>query len=127
MSGPVIRLSNLTPEDLFVLLTNVRRVFQGGGSEPLPDEALQAFMLHCSDRIGDAYFRTPRNTITAFVNLLAVIEQNPGIGWRDLVGTVEIVEDRGEDMGDVAEDAGAVAGSFTRPENDDDDLADFRL
>ena len=64
-------------------------------------------MLHCSDRIGDAYFRTPRNTITAFVNLLAVIEQNPGIGWGDLVGTVEIVEDRGEDMGDIAEDAGA--------------------
>ena len=127
LSGPVIRLSNLTPEDLFVLLANVRRVFQGGGSEPLPDEALQAFMLHCSNRIGDAYFRTPRNTITAFVNLLAVIEQNPGTGWRDLVDTVEIGEDGGDDMGDIGEDGGAVAGTSPQSGNDDDDLADFRL
>ena len=28
LSGPVIRLANLTPEDLFVLLANIRRVMQ---------------------------------------------------------------------------------------------------
>ena len=44
----------------------------------LPDEALTAFMAHCSNRIGDAYFQTPRNTVKAFVNLLSVLEQNPG-------------------------------------------------
>lgn len=89
LSGPVISLSNLTPEELFVLLANIRRVFHSGDqpgerTDPLPDEALHAFMQHCSDRVGDSYFRTPRNTVTAFVDLLAVIEQNPGGpgGWR---------------------------------------------
>ena len=82
----------MTPEDLYVLLTNIRRVFQGDGPEPVPDEALHAFMQHCSDRIGDAYFRTPRNTVTAFVNLLAVIDQNPGTDWRSLVGTIDIAD-----------------------------------
>ncbi|HRM75865.1 MAG TPA: DUF2791 family P-loop domain-containing protein, partial [Paracoccus sp. (in: a-proteobacteria)] len=42
LSGPVIRLTNLTQEDLFVLLCNVRAVMQGDG-ETLPDEALEAF------------------------------------------------------------------------------------
>ena len=84
-SGPVMRLSNLTPEDMFVLLANIRRVMQG--EEPsLPDAALTAFMEHCSDRIGDAYFRTPRNTVTAFVNMLSVLEQNPDVDWQAPAG-----------------------------------------
>ena len=29
LSGPVVRLANLTPEDMYILLTNVRRVMQG--------------------------------------------------------------------------------------------------
>ena len=47
----------------------------------LPEDALHAFMDHCSRRIGEAYFRTPRDTIRAFVQLLAILEQNPGASW----------------------------------------------
>ena len=125
LSGPVIRLSNLTPEDLYVLLTNIRRVFQGDGPEPVPDDALHAFMQHCSDRIGDAYFRTPRNTVTAFVNLLAVIEQNPGTDWRSLVGSTHISADGGDDMGDTDDDSGPI--DATTSQANDNDLARFRL
>lgn len=125
LSGPVIRLSNLTPEDLYVLLTNIRRVFQGDGPVTVPDDALHAFMQHCSDRIGDAYFRTPRNTVTAFVNLLAVIDQNPGTDWRSLVGTIEIAADAGDDMGEVAD--GSSPDDSAAPQADDDELASFRL
>ncbi len=125
LSGPVVRLSNLSPEDLYVLLANIRRVFQGDGSEPVPDDALHAFMQHCSDRIGDAYFRTPRNTVTAFVNLLAVIEQNPGIDWRTLVGAIGIAAEGADDMSDI-HDATDPEDSTTS-EIDDDELATFRL
>lgn len=95
LSGPVIRLPALTPEELYVLLTNIRSVFASGEAENhlVPDDALQAFMHHCSKSIGDAYFRTPRNTIKAFVNLLSVLEQNPGTQWRDLVGAAEIIDE----------------------------------
>lgn len=119
LSGPVIRLASLTPEDLFVLLSNVRRVMHGKDNA-LPDEALKAFMAHCSERIGEAYFRTPRNTVTAFVNLLSILEQNPGVEWSDLIERIEVAEDRGEDLEDVDEAVGAQSSG-------DDDLVSFKL
>ena len=92
LSGPVIRLANLTPEDMFILLSNIRRVMQSD-DDVLPDDALTAFMAHCSQRIGDAYFRTPRNTVTAFVNMLSILAQNPDVNWRSLIGSVDVSED----------------------------------
>ena len=113
LSGPVIRLANLTPEDMFVLLSNIRRVMQGD-DDPIPDEALTAFMTHCSSKIGDAYFRTPRNTVKEFVNMLSVLKQNPGVDWRILLGAVEPEEDRGLDSNVVEMD-------------EDDELVSFKL
>lgn len=99
-SGPVIRLTNLTAEDLYVLLGKIRDVHTG--SDPtarvLPDDALTAFMAHCSQKIGDAYFRTPRNTVTAFVNLLAVLEQNPSASWQSLIGDVDLTVDTPDEL-----------------------------
>jgi len=97
-TGPVINLPNLTPEELFHLLERLRDVFAAGKAEDwiVPDEVLHAFMGHCANRIGEAYFRTPRNTIKAFVDLLAVLQQNPEADWRALLGSVDVAEDRGE-------------------------------
>ena len=91
-SGPVIRLENLTPEDLFILLTKIRSVFAKGDPEQflVQDEDIQGFMAYCSQKIGDAYFRTPRNTITAFINLLAVLEQNPNAELEQLIQSQSI-------------------------------------
>ena len=122
LSGPVLRLSSLTPEDLYVLLLNVRRVFFGDDGGAVPDDALKAFMKHCSERIGDAYFRTPRNTVTAFVSMLSVMEQNPGTAWQDLVGGLEIEHDGGDDLSDIIDNDESVSG-----QEGDDDLASFRL
>ncbi|MEL6773154.1 MAG: ATP-binding protein [Pseudomonadota bacterium] len=127
LSGPVLRLANLTPEDLYVLLANVKRVSEAGGEAHLPDEAIQAFMAHCSERIGDAYFRTPRNSVKAFVNLLAVLEQNPGTDWQTLVGAVTVDADTGDDMSDIDEQAGAAPAAKENGDGGDDDLASFRL
>lgn len=95
LSGPVIRLQSLTPEDLLILLSNLRSVFALGDPARylVPDEALPLFMSHCNKRIGEAYFRTPRNTIKAFVQLLAVLDQNPGQGWAELIGAVDVAND----------------------------------
>ena len=117
-SGPVIKLANLTPEDMFVLLSNIRKVVQGE-KKRIPDSALKSFMSYCSQRIGEAYFRTPRNTVTAFVNLLAVLEQNPDAKWENLLEKVEIKEDTGDDLSEVDESVGE--------QNTDDELANFKL
>jgi hypothetical protein len=121
LSGPVVRLSALTPEDLHILLANIRNVFAGGdpARNLVPDEALNAFMLHCNQRIGEAYFRTPRNTIKAFVQLLAVLEQNPATDWRLLLGQVDVGRE---------DDAGAANEDGTEPNAaGDDELATLRL
>lgn len=96
-SGPVVRLSSLTAEDFYVLLTKIRHVYAGGDQAKylLPDEAVHQFMEHCANRIGDSFFRTPRTTITAFINLLAVLEQNLGTDWQSLIGAVEVKPDLG--------------------------------
>ncbi|GBH28649.1 ATP-binding protein [Burkholderia vietnamiensis] len=114
-TGPVIRLASLTPEDFYVLLDKIRLVHAFGdeAKAQLPADAIAAFMAHCAMRLGDQYFRTPRTTITAFINLLAVLEQNPTADWRQLIGALEVEKDTGG-MGDVA-----VEG--------DDEFASFRL
>jgi len=96
-SGPVVRLSSLTPEDFYVLLQKIRGVFALGDESKylVPDQGIFSFMEHCSKRIGDAYFRTPRTTITSFINLLAILEQNPGTAWQELLGGVEVLADTG--------------------------------
>ena len=114
-TGPVVRLASLTPEDFYVLLDKIRVVHAFGDTTKslLPQEAIPVFMAHCATRLGDMYFRTPRTTITAFSNLLAVLEQNPSADWRQLIGALEVERDTGG-LADVATEG-------------DDDFASFRL
>ena len=128
LSGPVIRLANLSPEDMYVLLTKLRHVFAGGdpASYLLPDDALEAFMHHCASRIGDAYFRTPRTTIKEFVNLLAVLDQNPGVRWSDLVDRVDIRAEMNPDLAPINNGQGT-SPSPPRVDDADDNLVHFRL
>lgn len=126
LSGPVIQLENLTPEDLYILLTKLRHVMamEDEAAYLLPDQGLHAFLAHCSEVIGDAYFRTPRNTIKAFLDLLAVLDQNPGTDWRALLGHVAVEPDAEPDLeGTDLEPDGAAAGTA----QGDDALTAFRL
>ncbi|MBP0625425.1 ATP-binding protein [Cupriavidus consociatus] len=116
-SGPVLPLSSLTPEDFYVLLHKIRTVYAFGDEQKslLPDQGIFSFMEHCSKRIGDTYFRTPRTTITAFINMLAVLEQNPGVAWEELLGGLAV---------DV--DAGGANDTIVNVD-DDDEFASFKM
>jgi P-loop Domain of unknown function (DUF2791) len=121
-SGPVLRLANLSPEDLFVLLHNIRAVFAlGDPAKYLIDEdGLQAFMAHCADVLGAEFFLTPRGTVKAFVGMLSVIEQNPGVDWRSLLAESSIDPPIDPEAGEPVAD-GALS------EMDKDELASFKL
>lgn len=99
-SGPVLRLANLSPEDFFILLTKLRHVYAAGDESAylVPDQAIHAYMQHCSDRLGDAYYRTPRHTITGFLNLLAILEQNPQADWRTQLNYIDVPVDVDPDL-----------------------------
>lgn len=95
-SGPVIQLSALGSADYYLLLTKVRDVYQSGTSLSLPDVAIQQFLTHCADRLGDKLFKTPRRIIITFLDLLAVLEQSPETSWQALIGDAEVQEDNGD-------------------------------
>lgn len=116
-SGPTVRLSSLTPEDFYVLLQKLRHVYASGDMTKylLPDQGIASFMEHCSNRIGETYFRTPRTTITSFINLLAVLEQNPGTEWQTLLGGLEVAADTG------------AAGDMAMDTEEGDEFASFKL
>jgi hypothetical protein len=114
LSGPVVRLTSLTPEDFYVLLQKVRHVHASGDPSKylVPDNAIMSFMEHCSRRIGETYFRTPRTTITSFVNLLAILEQNTGAKWEELLGTVDVAPDVAPDSHSVTDEGEDELSSF---------------
>ena len=86
-SGPVIRLNSMSPEEFYVLINNILNVYAYGDPKNhlVPEEALQAFMEISSSRLGSGYFKTPRTTITSFVNFLSILEQNPGKSWKEVL------------------------------------------
>ena len=102
----------------------------GGGQEDgealVSDDGLHAFMEHCSKRVGEAYFRTPRNTIKEFVHLLAILDQNPGASWEELVGKVELKPESNPDLAPLDEDAPSDPASDAAG-GGEDDLASFQL
>ena len=121
-NSTVLRLSNLTQEEFLVLLQNLRHVFACGKCEDylLPDNALIAFMNHCANRIGESYFRTPRTTIKAFLDLLSILEQYPSVKWTDVIENVAIIAD--------TEQSGFGQRNISQSDNNaDDEFASFKL
>ena len=123
-SATVLSLANLSREELFVLLKNLRNVYASGDESKylIPDKALIAFMQHCEKKIGESYFRTPRTTIKSFLDLLSLLEQYPSLSWENLIESVEVVED--------VEDSGIGSGLSdlaTTDSGNDEEFASFKL
>ncbi|WP_370577636.1 ATP-binding protein [Snodgrassella alvi] len=114
-SSPALHLACLSPEELYILLKNLRHIYASGDSTKylVPDDSLTAFLIHCNQTIGEAYFKTPRNTIKAFLDMLTVIEQHPEISWQQLLESLKIEEEKNSDMEIEIEN--------------DDNLTDFKL
>jgi hypothetical protein len=126
-SGPVIRLQNLSPENIFVLLRNIRAVFALGDPAKylIDDEGITQFMTRCGSTLGADFYLTPRDSVKAFVGLLSVIEQNTGTSWKLLLDQMSI--DRSVDPESGAPDPDEANPPHASPASTDDDLTSFRL
>lgn len=123
-SAPVIRLQNLTVEDLYVLLHNIRQVYASGDVSRylVPDEALKTFIQHCAQTLGAEFYQTPRDAVKGFVGFLSVLEQNPGTDWQKLLGGINLQPSINPESLPVTEDNTQV------PHNGEkDELATFRI
>jgi hypothetical protein len=115
-SGPVLNLANLTPEDCYVLLLNLRRVHAGGDESKylLTNDGIEVYLQSCQQRMGAAYFQTPRDTVKDFIGLLNVLQQNPSADWRALIGQLKT-------------EAPSPSESEVLVADHDDDLASFKV
>ncbi len=124
LSGPVIRLQSLSPEDLFVLLRNVSLVHANGDKERrlVPDEGIHEILSQANDRLGAEFFKTPRDIIRSFVGLLNIVEQNPEKTWEDILGlSVEDVFQKETTAQSVEEEI------ENEEEQQNDDLTEFTM
>lgn len=123
-NSTVLRLANLTKEELYILLTKLRHVFAKGDESKylLPNEALLAYLSHCANKIGDSYFRTPRNTIKGFLDLLSILEQYPDKTWVDMIDNIEINEDV-----EQTEISAILSTQFDDVRSSNDEFASFKL
>jgi hypothetical protein len=123
-SGPVVRLQNLAPEELLVLLRNVRNVHAYGDPTKyiVPDEALEAVLKKASETLGADYYKTPRDIVRSFVGLLNVLEQNPNHKWQDFLslGLVKPAEKPLSVEEEIAREVPPMAGGK-------EELASFKL
>jgi len=137
-SGPVIRLANLTPEDLCVLLRNIRNVFACNDASRylVPDEGIMAFLEYCSKTLGAEFFRTPRDSVKGFVGFLSVLEQNPKTDWKTVLGQTAMEATPPDDVLPVAEEeplattqnqVSTKIATVQEGHQADDDLVSFKL
>jgi len=124
LSGPVIRLQPMSPEDLFVLLRNISVVDAEGdvSARKVPDEGIQAILHKAYRTLGADFFLTPRDIVRSFVGLLNILSQNPGKTWQDVLGTADAIvkQEQPESTEEVLARGGNAA-------EDEDDLASFKL
>lgn len=125
LSGPVVRLQPLTPEDLFVLLKNIAFVHASGDAAKVvvPEDGIVATLRQANERLGADYFRTPRDVVRSFIGLLNLLDQNPGKTWQDVLGA-DVFQKPTTPMSAEEEVAN---GAAPPPDEADDDLTAFKL
>jgi hypothetical protein len=125
LSGPVVRLQPLTPEDLFVLLKNIAFVHASGDPAKVlvSDDGVVATLRAANERLGADYFRTPRDVVRSFIGLLNLLDQNPGKTWQELLGA-DVFKKTEAPMSAEEEFAN---GAAPAKDDADDDLTAFKL
>ncbi|MBI5295632.1 MAG: ATP-binding protein [Chloroflexi bacterium] len=117
-TGPVIRLSSLTAEEIFVLLQKIREIHQSQPTTSLnmTDQDIQAYMEETLRRMGAREFTTPRELVREFVNLLNLLIQYPQKTWQEIVMGLPAPKE-------------AVSEETAAPENDDplNRFSDFKV
>lgn len=87
LSGPMLRLEILTPEEVFVLLQRVREIHAAhyGYTPSVQDKQIEFFLNEIRKRLGADQLITPREVVRDFIAVLNIIQQNPGITFNSIV------------------------------------------
>lgn len=91
LSGPMIRLELLEPEEVFVLLQRIRAIhgIHYQYSPEVNDRQIEFFLNEIRARLGASQLLTPREVVRDFLAVLNILRQNPDKSFTDLVGSGE--------------------------------------
>lgn len=101
-SQPVIRLMPLSHDEIFVLLYNLRAIFNFNYHCELDfsEKDIHVFMEEIYNKPGATEFLTPREVIRDFLNILNILRQNPEADKQELFAGIKI-EERADEHEDV--------------------------
>lgn len=93
---PVIRLLPLNHNEVFVLLKKLKAIFDFHYKTQLEftDDDIHVFMEEMFNKPGASEFLTPREVIRDFLNILNILRQNPDLDKKELIGEIEISDER---------------------------------
>ncbi|MDR1200613.1 MAG: DUF2791 family P-loop domain-containing protein [Tannerellaceae bacterium] len=93
---PVIRLMPLSHDEIFVLLYNLRDIFNFNYQTEIDftDKDIHRFMEEIYNKPGASEFLTPREVIRDFLNILNILRQNPNADKEKLVDDIRIIDER---------------------------------
>jgi len=90
-SQPVIKLYPLSHEEIFVLLTKLKEIFDLHYSSNIDfnESDIQIFMEEVYNRPGAREFLTPRDVIRDFLKILSILRQNPQIDKNHIIKSTD--------------------------------------
>jgi len=96
---PVIRLMPLDHTEIFVLLQNLKLIFDLNYKTTIDidKEDIRQFMEDIFNKPGADEFLTPREVIRDFLNILSILRQNPGVDKKKLIADIQIQDERAMD------------------------------
>ncbi len=92
---PVIRLMPLNHNEIFVLLKNLKNIFDLNYTVEMDfsDTDIQTFMEEIFNKPGASEYLTPREVIRDFLNILNILRQNPDTDKQQLFDNLRIVNE----------------------------------
>lgn len=93
---PVIKLTPLDHNEVFVLLKKLKAIFDFNYKTQIEisDSEIHSFMEEMFNKPGASEFLTPREVIRDFLNILNILRQNPSLDKKKLFGEIEISDER---------------------------------
>ncbi|MEJ5964009.1 ATP-binding protein [Pedobacter immunditicola] len=97
---PVIRLLPLDHNEIFVLLKNLKEIFEFNFSTKITIEEheIHQFMEELFNKPGASEFLTPREVIRDFLNIMSILRQNPDMDKKKLFGGIQVRDERPVEM-----------------------------
>lgn len=90
-TSPVIKLNQLSPEEIYLLLERLCELHGSYYSYEcmLGEEELKSFLNTVLSRLGADQLLTPREVTRDFLGLLNILHQNPNVSFHDLINEQE--------------------------------------